>query len=259
MLNVSERSVRSAAAVRDRGAPELQHAVEHGHLAVSAAAKAVSLPVKQQREVAEKAARGDANAARTVIKKASRAKREADLGAEQLALPNARYGVIVADPEWRFEPYSRDSGMDRAADNHYATSSLDVIKARDVASIAADDAVLFLWATVPLMPQALEVMEAWGFYKSGAVWVKDRAGTGYWFRNRHELLLVGTRGKIPAPAPGTQWESMIEAPVGEHSAKPERFLEMIEAYFPSLPKIEFNCRGSPRSGWDAWGAETVQS
>src|SRR5262249_3399022 len=60
-------------------------------------------------------------------------------------------------------------------------------------------------------------------------------GTGYWFRNNHELLLVGTRGKIPAPAPGTQWNSCQDYEVGKHSEKPERFLVMIEEYFPNLP------------------------
>jgi len=68
-----------------------------------------------------------------------------------------------------------------------------------VASIAAPDSVLFLWATVPMLPQALEVLVAWGFaYKSSFVWVKDRAGTGYWSRNRHEILLIGARGDVPA-------------------------------------------------------------
>ena len=67
--------------------------------------------------------------------------------------------------------------------------------------------MLFLWATAPMLPQALEVMAAWGFkYKSHMVWVKDRTGTGYWFRNAHELLLVGTKGRIPAPAPGMQMD-----------------------------------------------------
>ena len=149
--------------------------------------------------------------------------------------------------------------MDRAADNHYPTSATDVIAARDVASIAADDCVLFLWATSPMLPQALEVMKAWGFaYVSGAVWVKDRIGTGYWFRNRHELLLVGTRGNVPAPAMGTQWDSVIAVAASEHSAKPDEVLKMIEAYFPSLPKIELNCRGVPRPGWDAWGNEAAK-
>jgi N6-adenosine-specific RNA methylase IME4 len=190
-----------------------------------------------------------------VDKKARRAERETTLAAEQRALPDKKYGVIYADPEWQFEVYSRDTGMDRAADNHYPTSGTDAICARPVADIAADDCALFLWATVPMLPDALRVMTAWGFdYKSHCIWAKDRIGTGYWFRNQHELLLVGTRGKIPAPAMGTQVASLVDAPVGKHSAKPVQFYDLIEAYFPTLPKIELNARAA-RPGWDAWGYE----
>jgi N6-adenosine-specific RNA methylase IME4 len=161
--------------------------------------------------------------------------------------------VGLADPGWRFEPYSRITGMDRAADNHYATSPLETIKAIDVSSIAAADAVLFLWATV--LMTAGEVFEAWGFmYKSNFVWVKNRVGTGYRSRNKHEHLLLGTRGKIPAPAPGTQRPSAIDAPIGRHSEKPAIFYELIESYFPTPPKIELFAR-SARPGWDVWGLE----
>jgi N6-adenosine-specific RNA methylase IME4 len=221
----------------------------------SIAEQAFELMVAQARErIAAGGAKIIDDANRAADKQAARAEREAALGAKQAALPKARYGVIVADPEWRFEPWSRSTGMDRSADNHYPTSCLDVIKARDVPSIAADDCVLFLWATVPMLPHALAVMEAWGFaYVSHYVWDKQKAGTGYWNRNVHELLLIGTRGKIPAPAPGTQKNSIIEAPATKHSAKPELFLEMIEGYYPSLPKIELNRRGPPRKGWAAWG------
>ncbi len=106
-----------------------------------------------------------------------------------------------------------------------------------------------------MLPQALEVMAARGFdYKSHVIWRKDKRGTGYWFTNWHELLLVGTRGDIPAPAEGDQWASVIEAPRGRHSEKPEIFYRLIEAYFPSLPKIELNAR-TRREGWDRWGLE----
>jgi len=205
----------------------------------------------------EAAARVETPAAtRTQEKQAARAAREAALGARQTALPEARFGVVVADPEWRFEPWSRETGLDRAPDNHYPTSAVGEIAARDVASIAAEDCVLFLWATAPMLPQALSVMAAWGFdYRSHVVWAKDRVGTGYWFRNAHELLLVGVRGAIPAPAMGTQWDSLISEEVGEHSQKPEAFLRMIEQYFPNLPKIELNRRGPARQGWAAWGNE----
>jgi N6-adenosine-specific RNA methylase IME4 len=188
-----------------------------------------------------------------------RAERERQLAEKQTALPEKRYGVIYADPEWRFEVYSRETGMDRAADNHYPTSPTEEIYGRRVGDIAADDCVLFLWATVPMLTHALAVMAAWGFqYKSNFVWVKDRIGTGYWNRNTHEHLLVGTRGNVPGPAPGTQWPSAVEAPVGRHSEKPEKFYELIEGYFPNLPKIELNARRS-RPGWDAWGNEAQEA
>jgi len=189
-----------------------------------------------------------------------RAAREQSLGAKQTALPNKKYGVILADPEWRFEPWSRETGMARAADNHYPTSGTEIIAARNVPSIAADDCVLFLWATAPMLPQALYVMAAWGFdYKTHCIWDKLIAGTGYWFRSRHELLLIGTKGKIPAPAMGEQGHSIISAQKGGHSAKPEVFWRLIEIYFPTLPKIELNRRGPPRNGWDAWGLEAEQT
>jgi N6-adenosine-specific RNA methylase IME4 len=187
-----------------------------------------------------------------------RAKRERQLASKILTLPDKKYGVILADPEWRFETWTVKGKITRSAENHYPTSSLEAIKARDVPSIAADDSVLFLWATVPMMPQAVEVMTAWGFrYVSQIVWVKDRIGTGYWARNRHELLLIGRRGKIPAPAPGQQPASVIEAPVASHSEKPAAVYDLIERMFPTLPKIELNARHR-REGWEAWGDEIAE-
>jgi N6-adenosine-specific RNA methylase IME4 len=177
---------------------------------------------------------------------------ETAVAAKIKALPDKKYGVIVADPEWKFKTWD---GLSTGAE-HYATSELDAIKNRDVPSISAKDCVLFLWATVPMLTHAMEVMAAWGFkYVSHVAWLKDRTGTGYWFINKHELLLVGTKGNVPAPVPGTQYPSVIEAPRGEHSEKPEVFLEMVEKYFPTLPKIELNRRGPARHGWDCWGAE----
>ena len=92
-----------------------------------------------------------------------------------------------------------------------------------------------------MLPDALYVMNQWGFtYKTAYVWIKDRIGLGYWTRAKHEHWLIGTRGHIPATAPGTQWASVIEASVRAHSVKPDAALEMIEAYYPNLPKIELH-------------------
>jgi N6-adenosine-specific RNA methylase IME4 len=189
-------------------------------------------------------------------KKQARAAREQRLGAKQRALPDKKYGVIVADPEWDDEVWSSETGMDRHAGNHYPTSDAALIAARPVASIAAEDAVLWLWTTNQHLRLALDVMQAWGFdYKSNYIWGTDKISTGRWNRSKHQILLIGTIGSPPCPAPGTQRESLIMAPKGEHSAKPECFLEMIEQYYPTMPKIELNRRGPARPGWDAWGNE----
>lgn len=265
-LNVSDRTLRSARIVQEEGTPELVEAVEHGEVAVSTAADIAKLPPDEQRRLIESA---DPKVLRAVIKekrqeaqnekKERRVERERELAGNIAALPEKRYGVILADPEWRFEVFSDETGQDRAAANHYPTSATDEIAARPIQNIAANDCVLFLWATAPMLPDALRVMQAWGFtYKSHAVWDKQKDGTGYWFRNRHELLLVGTRGDVPAPAMGTQISSIQQSPAYAHSQKPEWALLLIEQLFPNLPKIELNRRGPAREGWDAWGNEVTE-
>jgi N6-adenosine-specific RNA methylase IME4 len=218
--------------------------------------------IEEAKKLAEAAARGDkaivraAKDRRHAEKKRRRQEREKLLGDKIKALPTKKYGVIVADPEWKFEVYSERGLMNSGAANEYSVSDLEDIIKRDVPSISSKDCVLFLWATVPMLPQALQVMAAWGFkYKSSFVWIKDKVGTGYWARNKHEILLIGTTGSIVAPAEGSQPESAISAPVKSHSAKPEIFLEIIENWFPNIPKIELNRRGLARNGWDAWGNE----
>jgi N6-adenosine-specific RNA methylase IME4 len=238
-----------------------KHLADRSRKAAAMPKEKFEAEVRQAKELAVALIEGDksiisaAKARRHREKKQKRDEREVAVTAKITALPDRRYGVIYADPEWQFEFWTDDGKTNSSAENHYPTTALDDIKKRDVGSIAAPDSVLFLWATVPMLPQALEVMLAWGFdYKSNFAWVKSKSGTGYWTRNKHEHLLIGTKGKVPAPAPGEQWASVIEAATGEHSAKPAQAYEMIEAYFPTLPKIELNAR-SRRPGWDAWGPE----
>jgi N6-adenosine-specific RNA methylase IME4 len=199
----------------------------------------------------------EARAAQQEEKRKHREKRERDLGAKLVALPTKRYGLIYADPPWKFRTFSVVTGMDRSAENHYPTMTVDEIKALPVP--AADDCVLFLWATAPMLVEGIEVMAAWGFtYKSNCIWGKDKPGTGYWFRSQHEQLLVGTRGNLPAPAPGTQYSSLQMFPVGRHSEKPFAFMEQIAELFPNLPKLEmFSRQADPITGWDTWGNEAA--
>lgn len=269
MLNISERAVRRAKVVVEHGAPELVAKADAGAIAVSVAAELAKLPVDDQREVLRSADPGalyrvikDQRDAITAQKKVKRAEKVKALGAKQRALPAKKYGLIYADPEWEHLPWS-EQGQNKAAANHYPVSSTAVIKARPVGDIAADDCVLFMWTTVPHLAIAFEVVAAWGFkYRSSAVWKKiypgKQQGLGYWFRVNHEILIVATRGNVPAPAPGTQWGSVIEAPVGEHSEKPDAVYELIEQYFGELPKIELNARKA-RPVWDAWGLEAPEA
>jgi N6-adenosine-specific RNA methylase IME4 len=169
-----------------------------------------------------------------------------------------RCAVIYADPPWRYEHNETPDGegTGRAIENQYTTMTTAAISALDVP--AADDAVLFLWATNPKLAEALEVMAAWGFtYRTNMVWVKDRIGMGYYVRGQHELLLVGKRGGLPVPDPANRPASVINAPVGEHSAKPEAFYGLIERMYAGLPKAELFARAE-RPGWHHWGHGVAQ-
>jgi N6-adenosine-specific RNA methylase IME4 len=196
---------------------------------------------------------------RQEVKATKREAREVEL-AEKIqhaseTLDNGKlYGVILADPPWRFEPYSRDTGMDRAAENHYPTMTLEQMM--ELEPPAADDCALFMWATSPMLLDAVDLMAEWGFdYKTNWVWVKPYPGTGYWNRSCHEILLLGIKGRVPAPAPGTQMDSVFEGATGEHSEKPPAAAELIEEMFPHAALLEMFAR-EQRLGWTSWGAES---
>jgi N6-adenosine-specific RNA methylase IME4 len=176
-----------------------------------------------------------------------------------------RYPVVYADPPWTFETLS-EKGKRKSPENHYPTMTIADIRALPVGALAGSTGALFLWSTVPHLAEAIGLMEHWGFhYRSHLIWRKIKAdgaphrGTGFWFVNVHELLLLGVRGNMPAPLMGTQAESEIAAPVGRHSEKPEIFRQIIEAYFPDVGRLELFRRGAAPTGWDVWGNEASRS
>ena len=234
----------------------------HAEVASIAPSKADALLARTIQQQAETGVLMSANTMRQEVKRLKREAREIEL-AESIneashEIGHRLYGVILADPPWHFQPYSDDTGMDRAAENHYPTMGIRQIEELGPKIPAADECVLFLWATVPMLIEAIDVMHAWDFdYKSHFIWVKNRIGTGYWTRNKHELLLIGTRGDVPAPSPGQQYDSVFEAAVEEHSTKPAAAAEMIEDMYPHLPKLEMFAR-QRRLGWDLWGAEAPE-
>ena len=161
-----------------------------------------------------------------------------------------RFPVIYCDPPWKYDYAETEN---RAIENQYPTMSIEEICALPFRDIATPDCVCFMWATSPKLEESIRVLFSWGLsYRTCAVWVKDKIGMGYYFRQQHELLLVATMGNPPVPDVANRVSSVIEAPRTKHSAKPERAYEIIEEMYPEFEKLEMFCR-LPRKGWHAWG------
>jgi N6-adenosine-specific RNA methylase IME4 len=170
------------------------------------------------------------------------------------ALPAGTFAVLYADPPW---PYECARSPSRVVTNHYPTMSYEAICALPVAAIAAPDATLFLWATSPQLEDALQVVRAWGFtYRTSAVWAKPQVGMGFYFRVQHEFLLVAVRGTPGVPEEQHRPPSVLAAPRGRHSEKPEQIYDYIEAMYPDVPRVELFARRA-RTGWTAWGNEVA--
>lgn len=171
-----------------------------------------------------------------------------------------QYSVIYADPPWRYRNKRHGYG---GAEDHYPTMALADIKALRVP--AANDSALFMWATMPMLAQALEVIDAWGFeFRTTAFcWIKvsqsgDRlvTGLGHWTRSNSELCLLGVRGR-PRPV-SSRVHSVVIHPRGRHSEKPAEVRERIVALMGNVPRLEMFAR-TRTPGWDTWGNEVRNS
>lgn len=162
------------------------------------------------------------------------------------------YDLILADCPWRYEFSSTDN---RKIENQYPTMSTGDICKLKVPS--KKNCVLYQWATAPKLEDAKLVMRAWGFtYKTHAVWDKEKMGMGYWFRGQHELLLVGTKGKISPPEPCFRMPSVLREKRTKHSKKPLIVYKHIEEWTAgkNFAKLEMFARKA-RKGWDCFGNE----
>lgn len=188
-------------------------------------------------------------------------------------LPRKHFRAILADPPWHFAAWSKytdlsDGTKTRATERFYRTMSKDEIAAMPVSELAADDCVLFLWVCWPMLFDAIQAVEGWGFtYKTCAFsWMKADpyrlfadektpfAGLGYWTRANTEPCLLATRGK-PKRLNADVRQGII-APRREHSRKPDEIHGRIERLVAG-PYLELFAR-SERPGWTVWGNETTK-
>lgn len=186
------------------------------------------------------------------------------------SLPAKKYDVIYADPPWDYGgkmQYDRSSmksqnvGFEKnvfisAADFKYPTLKLSELKQLDVASIAAEDCILFMWTTGPQLANSIELGEAWGFeYKTVAfVWDKQVHNPGRYTLSQTEFVLAFRRGRFPAPRGARNVRQLVSVRRGEHSEKPAEVINGITEMFPQQEKIELFARKS-YPGWDNWGLE----
>jgi len=255
---VGRDTIHKVAKIQADGAPELQDKARAGGVSIHAAAAIATIPdLDEQRRIAELSDKEIVQKAKEIRQRQADERRSERVEAAQALTAESlngdtlgRFPVIYADPPWRYDFAPTDS---RKIENAYPTMDLEDIKALPVDGVCHDDAVLFLWATSPKLPEAFAVMEAWGFtYRTCMVWVKDKIGMGYYARQKHELLLIGARGNLPVPEPGNRPPSVIEAPRGEHSKKPDETYGIIEAMYPEYTRLELFARRT-REGWASWG------
>lgn len=169
------------------------------------------------------------------------------------------YGAILADPPWYFRNFSA-AGEEKNPVAHYACMDAAALAALPVSQLAAPDCALFMWATAPMLPDAIALIKAWGFtFKSAGAWAKQSTtgekwafGTGYCFRSAAEFYLLGTIGKPMIRSRSIR--NLIVAPVREHSRKPDNLHSDIETLYGG-PYAELFAR-APRPGWDVWGNQT---
>lgn len=178
-----------------------------------------------------------------------------------------KFGVILSDPPWDYRNRS-EKGTGRSASNHYQTQGTEWLCALPVETLAAKDSILLLWATNPLLPDALQVVTSWGFtYATMLTWAKmsraaaPRVGLGYRARACTEHLMIATKGNPPLPATDQRPKGLMFCPIGRHSAKPHYQYDIAEAYegpylemFHRPAKAPQLC-GPGREGWTMVGNE----
>lgn len=169
---------------------------------------------------------------------------------KQTQWPTGKYRIIYADPPWQYSNSQPD--YQTVQDDHYPTMPLNDICKLPVGEISLDDAVLFLWATSPILEDAFKVINAWGFkYKASFIWDKVKHNMGHYNSLRHEFLLIAVRGSCQ-PDNLELFDSVQTIERTAHSAKPAAFRTIIGTLYPYGKRIELFARAKA-NGWEQYG------
>lgn len=173
--------------------------------------------------------------------------------AETPPMPTDRYRIIYADPPWSYGNVMPIEYVTEQA-HHYSLMKLDELLTIPIEDIVENDAVLFLWATSPILEEAFDLINGWGFdYKASFIWDKIKHNMGHYNSVRHEFLLIATKGSC-LPDNAQLFDSVISIERGRHSEKPEYFREIIDTLYSNGKRIELFSR-EKIEGWDSWGSE----
>jgi N6-adenosine-specific RNA methylase IME4 len=165
-------------------------------------------------------------------------------------LPNGKYRIIYADPPWQYQNTMPEYFKEQA--DHYPLMTIQQISELPIKDIAEKDSVLFMWATSPILPEALDVVKAWGFeYKAAFVWDKVIHVMGHYNSVRHEFLLICVRGSCQ-PDVKKLFDSVVTVERDRHSEKPEVFREIIDTLYPYGQRVELFARRKV-NGWSSYG------
>ena len=169
-----------------------------------------------------------------------------------------KYSIIYCDPAWDYDGREQHNTKEanKSAINHYPTMTLAQMKELNVSSITETNALCFMWSSSPHLPQAIELMEHWGFeYKTIAfVWDKQKVNPGYYTMSQCELCLVGKKGSIPKERGARNVRQFLSEQRTKHSKKPDEIRNRITQMFPHHSKVELFAR-TKTDGWDVWGNE----
>ena len=237
IAGVSHDTIARVEKIEKQATPEIKAQVKSGEISINQAYQAT---VREEKKA--------------VVKEKEKAVEKVQHGGVDIFNTDRKYNIIYADPAWK---YFDDGNKNQSL--HYTTMTIEEICDLPVKNIADDNCILFLWVTSPILDRAFEVIRAWGFNYStvGFVWVKKNKasdtnffGCGSWTRANAEYCLIATKGQIDRM--NADVSQIIEAPIGEHSAKPLEMYDKIERLVGKLSRIELFSRVD-REGWDRWG------